>query len=221
MSDPRGERSLRDDSVVSTDRIVTIPNILTMLRLVLLVLFAWLVFGPRADVAAAAVLLVIGITDYLDGFIARRWSQVSRIGQILDPLVDRITIATVVISLALRGVIPWWIVAALLARELLLLALLPLLRSRGLLALPVHYLGKAATFVLFLAFPLLLAGTGTQGWQDIANITGWALLLWGVGLYWYGAVLYTEQTWRVLRTLPPRRISEGSSRTPHQGVAGA
>lgn len=213
MSDRLGTGSNPDDSVVTTDRVLTVPNLLTILRLVLLGFFVWLVFIPRDDLLAAAILLAIGVTDYLDGFIARRWSQVSRLGQLLDPLVDRITIATVVISLALRQVIPWWVVGALLAREILLLGLVPLLRSRGLLALPVHYLGKAATFALFLSFPLLLAGTGSQAWQAVVDITGWALLLWGVGLYWYGAILYVEQTMRIVRTMPRgRSISGGLDR---------
>lgn len=208
MKDPADSRSVQDDSIVTTDRILTVPNALTILRLILLGFFVWLVFAAGDVLSAAVVLLVIGVTDYLDGYLARRWGQVSRVGQILDPLVDRITIATVVISLALYEAIPWWVVVALLARELLLLALVPLLRTRGLLALPVHYLGKAATFALFLAFPLVLAGTGPQTWQGVLDVMGWALLMWGIGLYWYGAVLYVEQAVRIMRTIPrPVRAS--------------
>ena len=208
MKDPAGSRSVQDDSIVTTDRVLTVPNALTILRLILLGFFVWLVFAAGDVLSAAVVLLVIGVTDYLDGYLARRWGQVSRVGQILDPLVDRITIATVVISLALYEAIPWWVVVALLARELLLLALVPLLRTRGLLALPVHYLGKAATFALFLAFPLVLAGTGPQTWQGVLDVMGWALLMWGIGLYWYGALLYVEQAVRIMRTIPrPVRAS--------------
>lgn len=208
MKDPADSRSVQDDSIVTTDRVLTVPNALTILRLILLGLFVWLVFAAGDVLSAAVVLLVIGVTDYLDGYLARRWGQVSRVGQILDPLVDRITIATVVISLALYEAIPWWVVVALLARELLLLALVPLLRTRGLLALPVHYLGKAATFALFLAFPLVLAGTGPQTWQGVLDVMGWALLMWGIGLYWYGALLYVEQAVRIMRTIPrPVRAS--------------
>lgn len=208
MKDPADSRSVQDDSIVTTDRVLTVPNALTILRLILLGFFVWLVFAAGDVLSAAVVLLVIGVTDYLDGYLARRWGQVSRVGQILDPLVDRITIATVVISLALYEAIPWWVVVALLARELLLLALVPLLRTRGLLALPVHYLGKAATFALFLAFPLVLAGTGPQTWQGVLDVMGWALLMWGIGLYWYGALLYVEQAVRIMRTIPrPVRAS--------------
>jgi len=198
-----GASADRDDGfIITTDRILTVPNVLSVLRLVLIGIYCWLVLGPRADLAAVIVLVVSGITDYLDGYIARRWSQVSTIGQLLDPLADRITIAAVVVTLALRDIIPWWLVAALVARELLLLALLPALRRRGLSALPVHYLGKAATFALFVGFPLLLAGAGPAPWQSVIDVFGWALVIWGLALYWYGAVLYVEQTVRIVRNTP-------------------
>lgn len=207
MTPHRSPNAEDDDYVVTTDRVVTIPNILSVLRLVLIGVYCWLVLGLQADLAAVIVLIISGITDYLDGYIARRWSQVSAIGQLLDPLVDRITIAAVVVTLALRDIIPWWLVAALVARELVLLVLLPPLRRRGLSALPVHYLGKAATFVLFVGFPLLLAGAGPSDWQAVLDVVGWAVVIWGVGLYWYGAVLYLEQTVRIVRACPlPRPL---------------
>jgi cardiolipin synthase len=196
-----------DDSVVSTDRLVTVPNVLTVARLILVGVFAWLVLGPGAQLWAAGALIIAAVTDYLDGFIARRWHQVSRIGQILDPLVDRVTVLTVLIVLGASGILPWWLVLLIIGRDLVLLALLPALRSRGLLALPVHYLGKVATFFLFASFPLLLIGTGGFAWQNLADVIGWALLIWGVGLYWYGAILYIEQAIRVLRAVPPLRAS--------------
>ena len=191
--------------MVSTDRVLTVPNILTVARLILVVAFAWLILGPGAELWAALVLIIAAITDYLDGFIARRWHQVSRIGQILDPLVDRVTVLAVLIVLGLSEILPWWLVLLIIARDVVLLALVPALRSRGLFALPVHYLGKVATFLLFASFPLLLIGTGNAAWQSLADAIGWGLLVWGVGLYWYGAVLYIEQAVRVLRAIPPLR----------------
>ncbi len=191
--------------MVSTDRVLTVPNILTVARLILVVAFAWLILGPGAELWAAVVLIIAAITDYLDGFIARRWHQVSRIGQILDPLVDRVTVLAVLIVLGLSEILPWWLVLLIIARDVVLLALVPALRSRGLFALPVHYLGKVATFLLFASFPLLLIGTGNAAWQSLADAIGWGLLVWGVGLYWYGAVLYIEQAVRVLRAIPPLR----------------
>ena len=131
------------------DRVLTIPNVLSLVRLALIPLFLWLVLDLRADLAAVAVLTVSGITDWADGAIARRTGQTTRLGRLLDPLVDRLTIAATLIGLALRDLVPWWLVALLAAREVLLLALVPALRRRGLLALPVHYLGKAATFALY------------------------------------------------------------------------
>jgi cardiolipin synthase len=180
------------------DRVLTVPNALSFLRLLLIPVFLWLVLDERADLAAVGVLAVSGITDWADGVIARRTGQMTRLGRLLDPLVDRLTIAATLIGLALRDLVPWWLVAILAARELLLLALVPLLRRRGLVALPVHYLGKAATFALYWGFPFVLAGAGSAPWQQVLGALGWAFVIWGTALYWYAAVLYLEQARRVL-----------------------
>lgn len=181
------------------DRILTIPNLLSLLRLALIPVFLWLVLGARADLAAVAVLAVSGITDWADGVIARRTGQMTHLGRLLDPLVDRLTIAATLIGLALRDLVPWWLVALLAARELLLLALVPALRRRGLIALPVHYLGKAATFALYWGFPFVLVGAGSATWEQVLGALGWAFVIWGTALYWYAAVLYLDQARRVLR----------------------
>lgn len=200
---PRPERApvdINDDqSAVDTDSIWTIPNALSFARFLLIPVFLWLLLGRESDLWAVVVLAISGITDYLDGVVARKTGQVSRLGQLLDPLVDRLTIAAVLIGLALRSLIPWWLVALLVARELVLLALVPMLRRHGLVALPVHYLGKAATFVLFWGLPLILAGNGSANWQSVVNVLGWALITWGVVLYWYAAVLYIEQALRIAK----------------------
>ena len=104
--------------------------------------------------------MVAGVTDYLDGWLARRLDQFSKLGEILDPVADRLYILAVVIGLSLRDIIPWWVAIALPLRDLLLWGLVPILRTRGYSALPVHFLGKAATFNLLYAFPLLLLGEG-------------------------------------------------------------
>ena len=122
--------------------------------------FLWLVLGPEADGWALVLLMVSGITDFLDGWLARRLNQTSALGEILDPVADRLYILAVVIGLALRDIIPWWVALSLPLRDLLLWGLVPLLRTRGYSALPVHFLGKAATFNLLYAFPLLLLGDG-------------------------------------------------------------
>lgn len=203
-----------DDSAVSTDAIVTIPNLLTLLRLLLVPFFLWSLTIPGAEGIGAGILVLSGITDYLDGVIARRTGQVSRLGQILDPLVDRITVIAVLLGLAVQAIVPWWLVGALLAREAMLLALVPLLRRHGLLALPVHYLGKAATFALFWAFPLVLVGSSTLPGHPIAHVLGWAALLWGLGLYWYAGLLYVDQAIRIARSAGAR---SGSPTLPPAG----
>lgn len=188
----------------SPDRIWTIPNGLSFLRLLLIPLFLWLVLGEDQDLWAVAVLALSGITDWADGVLARRLNQTSRLGQVLDPLVDRITIAATVLALALRSLIPWWLVGLLVARELVLMALLPALRRRGVVALPVHYLGKAATFALYWGFPFILAGAGDERWMAPLQALGWAFVIWGTALYWYAALLYLEQARRLVRTVSPK-----------------
>lgn len=181
------------------DRVLTVPNILSFLRLALIPVFLWLVLGVQEDLAAVLVLAVSGITDWADGVIARRTGQMTRLGRTLDPLVDRLTIAATLIGLALRDLVPWWLVALLAAREILLLALVPALRTRGLIALPVHYLGKAATFALYWGFPFVLVGAGSATWEQVLGALGWAFVIWGTALYWYAALLYLDQARRVLR----------------------
>ncbi|MDA9913035.1 CDP-alcohol phosphatidyltransferase family protein [Candidatus Nanopelagicales bacterium] len=187
---------------VQSDAIWTIPNIISFGRLLGVPLFLWLILGPQADGWAFVVLVLAGISDWADGKIARATGQITRLGQILDPLADRLYIAAALIGLALRDIIPWWLVLLLLARELVLLAILPPLKKRGLVGLPVHFLGKAATFALLYAFPLLLLGDGTGWFADTARVFGWAFALWGTGLYWYSALLYIEQARRVIRDNP-------------------
>ena len=189
----------RADAAVVSDRVLTVPNALSVLRLLLIPVFLWLVLGVQADLWGVLWVNVPLSKIQLDGVIARRTGQITRVGQILDPLVDRLTIAATLIGLALRSLIPWWLVGILVLRELVLLALVPSLRRRGLTALPVHYLGKAATFALFWGFPFVLVGAGTAQWEQVLGALGWAFVIWGTALYWYAAVLYIDQARRVLR----------------------
>ncbi|PUA79252.1 CDP-alcohol phosphatidyltransferase family protein [Nocardioides currus] len=195
-----------------TTRIWTIPNILSMLRLAGVPLFLWLVLGPEADAWALAVLMISGVTDYLDGYLARRLDQFSSLGEILDPVADRLYILAVVVGLGLREIIPWWIAVILPLRDLLLWGLVPLLRTRGYSALPVHFLGKAATFNLLYAFPLILLGEGDGVVATMAEVFGWAFAIWGIGLYWWAGVLYAWQVHKLLR-VTPRRGSGPSAAT--------
>ena len=186
-------------------RVWTIPNLLSMARLAGVPLFLWLVLGPEADGWALLVLAVSGATDYADGWLARRLDQQTVVGQILDPVADRLYILAVVLGLALRDVIPWWLAISLPLRDLLMWGLVPLLRTRGYSALPVHFLGKAATFNLLYAFPLLLLGDGDGVVARLAQVFGWAFAFWGVGLYWWAGILYAWQVRRLLATTEPRR----------------
>lgn len=192
------------ENEVQTDRILTIPNILSFLRLLGVPLFLWLVLVPEADGWAFVLLVVSGATDWLDGAIARATGQVSRLGQLLDPLADRLYIAATLVGLAIRGIIPWWLVVVLLARDLVLAVVLALLQRRGITGLPVHFLGKAATFCLLWGFPLLLLGAGATGTSvtlaEVARALGWAFAIWGTALYWWAGILYLEQARRILRT---------------------
>lgn len=186
-------------------RVFTVPNVLSLLRLAGVPLFLWLVLGPEEDGWALLVLLVSGLTDFLDGWLARRLDQATVLGQLLDPIADRLYILAVVIGLGLRDVIPWWLALSLPLRDLLLWGLVPLLRSRGYSALPVHFLGKAATFNLLYAFPLLLLGDGVGTGPELARVFGWAFAIWGIGLYWWAGVLYAWQVRTLLATTEPRR----------------
>lgn len=178
----------------------TVPNALSLARLAGVPLFLYLVLEAHADLWALLVLLVAGVTDYLDGFLARRLQQSSTLGEVLDPVADRLYILAVVVGLALRDVIGWWVVVVLPARDLFLWCLVPFLRRRGYSALPVHFLGKAATFNLLYAFPLLLLGDGTGTVATLARVVGWAFAGWGIGLYWWVGLIYAWQVWTLLRS---------------------
>ena len=190
-----------------TDRVLTLPNVLSFLRLAGVPLFVWLVLSPPdsvpgADLLAVAVLALAGATDWLDGFLARRWHLTSRVGQMLDPVADRLYILAIVVALAIRGLVPWWLIVVLLMRDVVLLLMVPLLRTRGFTSLPVHFIGKAATFCLLYAFPLVLLGDGTTDWNTVARVTGWAFALWGAALYWWAGILYVRQTVALLSARP-------------------
>ena len=204
MAEPQAEPVA--DEPRGESRIWTLPNLISMARLAGVPLFLWLVLGPEKDGWALVVLMVSGATDYADGYLARRLNQTTVIGQILDPVADRLYILAVVIGLALRDVIPWWLAISLPLRDALMWGLVPLLRTRGYSSLPVHFLGKAATFNLLYAFPLLLLGDGDSLVAHLAQVFGWAFAIWGVALYWWAGVLYALQTRQLLRTTAPVRV---------------
>ena len=189
-----------------SERIWTIPNIISMARLLGVPVFLWLVLGLRSatgDWLAVGLLIASGVSDWLDGKIARALNQQSRLGQLLDPAADRLYIAATVIALAVRGIIPWWLVAVLAAREVLMAVVLGLLRRRGWAALQVSFVGKTATLCLLYAFPLLFLGSHVAVYQETAKVAGWSFVIWGSALYWCAALLYTVQARRLLTGAGP------------------
>lgn len=190
---------------VQTDRVFTIPNVLSMARLVGVPLFLWLILwpvfgGPKNDAWAIAILMLSGVSDYLDGKLARRWGQVSRLGQLLDPLADRLFVLSTIVGLTARRIMPWWLTAILLAREIFIASLLPILRRHGYGPPEVNFIGKAATFNLMYAFPLLLLTTYDNWVGSVASVIGWAFVWWGTTLYWWAGILYAVQTRRLVKT---------------------
>ena len=178
---------------VAAHRVVTVPNALSVLRLAGVPLFLWLLLGPHADVAALVVLALSGLSDWADGVLARKLHQESRLGALLDPAVDRLYILATLIGLTLRHIIPWWLAAVIVGRDVLLALSLPILRRHGYGPPPVHYLGKAATFCLLYAFPLLLLAAHHGTLADIARPIAWAFTIWGTALYLIAGVIYLIQ----------------------------
>lgn len=188
---------MTQDAQVS-GRVLTVPNVISLARLLLVPVFAWLV-AQGHDAWALVVLLVAGASDWLDGVLARRMHQVSRLGQMLDPAADRLFILVTLVGLAWRGVVPVWLVAVLVLRDLVLLVMLLVLARAGYPPLRVHLAGKAGTFAIMYAFPLLLLSELASPVGLVAGVVGWACALWGVGLYWFAGALYLAQAGSVMR----------------------
>lgn len=187
---------------VTSDRVLTIPNLLSFGRLALVPVFLWLLLVPRetwSDLLALVILGLSAFTDWLDGYLARRWNQITRVGQLLDPVADRLYIVATVVAFVLRDIIPLWFAVLIVARDVVLALVIPVLRHYGLGPLPVHFLGKAATFNLLYALPLLLLGEFDGVFGTVALVFGWAFALWGAGLYWAAAALYIEEARRQIR----------------------
>lgn len=181
------------------DRVWTVPNALSVVRLLGVPLFLWLLLGPEEDGWALVVLMLSGITDWLDGKLARWLNQGSRLGALLDPAADRLYIVCTLVALAIRDVVPVWVVALLLGRELVLGVMLLVLRHYGYPPLQVHYLGKAATLLLLYAFPVLLIASGEGTLARIAEPFAWALTIWGTALYLLAGVFYVVQVAGIVR----------------------
>ncbi|SPM26919.1 CDP-alcohol phosphatidyltransferase family protein [Mycobacterium terramassiliense] len=208
------------EQVLPPDRVLTVPNALSAIRLVLIGVFIYVLLFAHANGWAVAILMFSGASDWADGKIARTLNQSSRLGVLLDPAVDRLYMVTVPIVLAVDGIVPWWFVITLLVRDGLLAATLPLLRSRGLSALPVTYIGKAATFALMSGFPLVLLGTGGAVWSRVLRACGWGFLGWGLYSYLWAFVLYAVQMAVVVRRMPKLKHAAPQPVAPEAGEHG-
>jgi cardiolipin synthase len=206
------------DAPAVSDRVLTVPNVLSFLRLLGVPLFLWLLLGPEADGWAIVVLAVSGWTDYVDGKIARKYGLISRVGQLLDPLADRLYILTTVLAFTVRGILPLYLTLILLGRDLFLSALLPVLKKHGYGPLPVHFMGKAATYNLLFSFPLLLLGAGSSPAAGAGRALGWGFAIWGVALYWWAGVLYARQVRLLVRPGSPGGTPPAPGGRPAKGA---
>ncbi|MET9632388.1 CDP-alcohol phosphatidyltransferase family protein [Lentzea sp. NPDC006480] len=186
------------------DRLLTIPNLLSVLRLAGVPLFLYLLLGPRADGWALLVLVLAGLSDWLDGKIARWFNQMSNLGALLDPAADRLYVFCTLLAFVIRDIVPLWIALVLVGRELVVGVCLLILRHRGWGPFEVTYLGKAATFNLLYAFPLLLLAQGDSAWAQVAQPFAYAFTAWGGALYLWSALLYVYQFFSALRVTPTK-----------------
>lgn len=186
-------------SAVST-RIVTIPNILSLFRLLLIpVFFVLLILGHFGW--ALLLIAVSSITDFVDGYVARHFNQITRLGQLLDPAADRLFILSTLVGLGWVGVLPWWFIGAIVARDVLLLLLGVVLANHRFGPLPVHHLGKMGTFAILFSMPVILLASAVPATAWLALPLGWAAGIWGVFLYWWAGVAYARQAARMIRDL--------------------
>jgi CDP-diacylglycerol--glycerol-3-phosphate 3-phosphatidyltransferase len=209
------------DPSLST-RVWTVPNVLSMLRLAGVPLFLYWALVTEQDGRAILLLMAAGASDYFDGMIARRWQQFTRLGQLLDPLADRLYILATLLALVARDGLPLWWALTLIGRDVVLSACLPVLRRAGHGPLPVHFLGKAATFNLLYAFPMLLAALpSNEGWlATVFRPMGWAFASWGSALYLWAGILYVVQVRQVLRADRAADAASGPGSEPAGGPPG-
>lgn len=183
---------------VISDRVLTVPNILSVLRLAGVPVFVYLLLGPQADGWAIAILMVAGVTDWADGKLARLLNQGSRLGALLDPAADRLYILATLVAFVLRDVVPVWVVAIILGRDVVVGLSLLLLRRHGYQALQVNYVGKAATFNLLYAFPLLLLAVGSSDVAGFVAPIAYAFTAWGGLLYVVSGIAYVRQVLEIV-----------------------
>ncbi|MGH9230138.1 MAG: CDP-alcohol phosphatidyltransferase family protein [Acidimicrobiales bacterium] len=178
--------------------VLTLPNLITLARLACLPVFLWLLFGREDRVAAAALLAVLGITDWMDGYLARHLGQVSELGKILDPVADRLLFFVGAGGILIDGSVPTWFAVIVLVRETLVGGATIILAALGARRIDVTWFGKAGTFGLMIAFPLFLASQSDLSWADAAGVLAWVAGIPGLALSLYAAALYVPIARRAL-----------------------
>jgi cardiolipin synthase (CMP-forming) len=182
----------------SLDRVLTVPNIVTAVRLACVPVFLWLLFGDHRQTDSAILLAVLGATDWVDGYVARRWHQVSTLGKVLDPVADRILVGTAVIAVIVHGAVPVWFGVATLAREVVVSGAVLLLAALGAERIDVLWVGKAGTFGLMVAYPIFLLAHGHAGWQSPLEVIAWLCAAPALVLAWVAAASYVPVARRAL-----------------------
>ncbi len=180
------------------DRIWTVPNVVTMVRLACIPLYVWLLFGADRQTGAAALLAALGATDWIDGYVARHFHQVTTLGKVLDPVADRVLVVTAIITIMIQGAVPVWFGVATLLREVVVSGAVLLLASLGAARIDVLWVGKAGTFALMTAYPLFLLSHGTATWQSVIHVAAWVIGLLGLTLAWIAAASYIPVARRAL-----------------------
>ncbi len=198
-----------EDTEAGVDRILTVPNAITLVRLALIPVFVWLLFGAHRQIAAAALLAVLGATDWVDGYVARRWHQVSTVGKVLDPTADRVLVATAVISVIVAGAVPLWFGLLTIIREVLVSAAVLLLAFLGAERIDVLWVGKAGTFGLMFAYPTFLLANGNAGWQQPIEVIAWLAAVPALTLSWIAAAAYIPLSRRALSRGRANRMAAG------------
>jgi cardiolipin synthase len=186
------------EPALPSDRVWTVPNGLSALRLLGVPLFCWLALGPKDDGWAVIVLMVAGFTDYLDGKIARRYNLTSELGKLLDPAADRLYILATLAVLTDRSIIPLWLTLILATREVVLAIALLIIRRYAIGPPDVTFLGKAAALNLMYAFPLLLLSGGSSTFDHFVRPLAWGFATWGAALYVWTGLLYLTHEWRLV-----------------------
>ena len=211
-SNERAPRDTADDAVgENLDRILTIPNVITVVRLCCIPIFVWLLFGRDNRQAAAWLLAGLGATDWIDGYIARRWHQTSTLGKVLDPTADRLLFIVGVTAIIIDRSAPLWFALAVVVREVVMSIVLLVLTAMGMERFDVNWYGKAGTFYLMFAFPFFLLGESSSRFATPSHWLGWVFGLPGLALSYYAALTYVPMMKSALASGRAKRLNGGSS----------